>query len=254
MADRRKALLHGPPRDGGGRETRLALLGGFELTSGGEAVSLSPNAQRLLALLAFYERPLQRHYVAGVLWPETADQRASASLRTTVWQTRRSCPEALEVVGQHLAIGKHVMVDTVQVSSWARAVVKGEFGDSGALPPHALSGELLPGWYEDFVVVERERLRQLRSHALEMLCERLSAGGSHVEAVEMGLAAVHLEPLRESAHRALIGAYLAEGNHHEALRQYEAFRELLWSDLGLEPSPHMRALVHSLVTAGQRAD
>ena len=58
-----------------------------------------------------------------------------------------------------------------------------------------------------------------------------------------GLAAVAGEPLRESAHRALITAYLAEGNRSEALRQYRFFRHLLADELGLEPSPLMESLV-----------
>jgi DNA-binding SARP family transcriptional activator len=60
---------------------------------------------------------------------------------------------------------------------------------------------------------------------------------------------VAAEPLRESAHRALIGAHLAEGNPGEALRQYQLFRGLLGRELGIEPSPRIRALLAGLPLA-----
>ncbi len=99
-----------------------------------------------------------------------------------------------------------------------------------------LAGDLLPGWYDDWVIVERERIRQLRLHALEVLCENLSRSGRHAQAVDAGLSAVAEEPLRESAQRALIAAHLREGNVSEAVRQYDRYRKLLGASLGLEPS------------------
>jgi DNA-binding SARP family transcriptional activator len=74
----------------------------------------------------------------------------------------------------------------------------------------------------------------------------MTADGRFAEAVEAGLAAVDGEPLRESAHRALIAVYLAEGNPGEALRQYRFFRQLLDEQLGLEPSQLMADLVEAL--------
>ena len=86
----------------------------------------------------------------------------------------------------------------------------------------------------------------MRLHALERLCLNLSAQGQYAEATEAGLAAVASEPLRESAHRALIAAHLAEGNQGEALRQYHACCRLLRRDLDLPPSTVLDALVAHL--------
>lgn len=71
------------------------------------------------------------------------------------------------------------------------------------------AGEPLPEWHDDWVLIARERLRQLRLHGLEELCRGCSADGRHAEATEPSLAAVGREPLRESAHRVLIAAHLA---------------------------------------------
>jgi DNA-binding SARP family transcriptional activator len=105
---------------------------------------------------------------------------------------------------------------------------------------------LLPDWYDDWVLMERERHRQLSLHALEALAEKLIAVAQHGRAIGVALAAVANEPLRESAHRILIRAHLAEGNVGEAVRQYRLYRRLLRRQLGLDPSPQMEALVRGL--------
>ena len=107
-------------------------------------------------------------------------------------------------------------------------------------------GQLLPDWYEDWVEIERERLRELRSHALEALCHRLTTAGRFGEATEAGLAAVRDEPLRESAHRVLIGVHLAEGNRAAALHQYRAFALLLHEEVGMSPTSRMEQLMESI--------
>jgi DNA-binding SARP family transcriptional activator len=95
---------------------------------------------------------------------------------------------------------------------------------SGVTPEVRPGGELLPGWYEDWVLVERERLRQLRMHALEALAEKLTEAGRYGVAMQAAYAAVRADPVRESAHRAVVRVHLAEGNVLEALRAYELTR------------------------------
>jgi hypothetical protein len=82
---------------------------------------------------------------------------------------------------------------------------------SGVTPEVRPGGELLPGWYEDWVLVERKRLRQLRMHALEALAEKLTEAGRYGVAMPAAYAAVRADPVRESAHRAVVRVHLAEG-------------------------------------------
>jgi DNA-binding SARP family transcriptional activator len=91
-------------------------------------------------------------------------------------------------------------------------------------------------------MIERERFRQLRLHALEALCEQLTLDGRFGQAVDAGLAAVAAEPLRESAHRVVISAYLAEGNKVEAVRQFKFYQQLARQELDVQPSALMRDL------------
>jgi DNA-binding SARP family transcriptional activator len=226
---------------------QLSLLDGFTLSCKGQMVPMPRTAQRLLAFLALHDRVQLRSNVAGALWGDTSDQRAVASLRSTLWRLSRSSHVLVEVTVESLRLPAWVEVDYRRAIALARrilddssAVPSDELGDSG------LTADLLPDWSEDWVMLERERFRQLRLHALEVRCQRLATAGLLAQAVEAGQAAVASEPLRESANRRLIEAHIAEGNKSEALRQYQAYRRMLGGELGLVPSPAMEQLVEGL--------
>jgi DNA-binding SARP family transcriptional activator len=181
-----------------------------------------------------------------VLWPETTTIRANANLRSALWRAQRSCGRLIVASTQDIALDDGVVIDYRVAMSRAYSLVTGaepceEDFCAGTLAN--LSTDLLVDWYDDWVTVERERYHQLRLHALELLCARLTVANRHGEAVDAGLAAVRAEPLRESAHRILIQAYLAEGNRGEAVRQYERCSRILLDELGLEPSASLRELV-----------
>jgi DNA-binding SARP family transcriptional activator len=224
---------------GAQRDVRtVGLLGGFELRRDGRTVELGLSSQRLLAFLALHDRPLQRVHVAGRLWLDSSEERANANLRTTLWRLGGGLVQASSM---QVALHPDVAVDVREAKALAQRVLGGRH--DGAAEALCLAGELLPDWYDDWVVLDRERFRQLRLHALEALCDHLTAAGRFGEATEAAFAAVKSEPLRESAHRALIATHIAEGNWGEALRQYELFRDALNRSLGLEPSMRMVELM-----------
>ena len=225
-------------------EGRLTLLDAFELSWGGVPVELPTPAQRLLAYLAVEDRPLHRGYLAGALWLNSSEAHASGSLRSALWRIRRSTHGLVEERNHQLRLAKTAVVDLRDAYSWASRIQDSARPIEAAdLAAASASAELLRDWYDDWVVLERERFRQARAHALEVLCARLAADGRFTEAIDIGLAAVRNEPLRESAHRAVIGVHLAEGNRSEALRHYAYYRRLVTGELGIEPSTRMETLV-----------
>jgi DNA-binding SARP family transcriptional activator len=115
-------------------------------------------------------------------------------------------------------------------------------------PSPVIDAELLPGWYDDWVLAVRDRLRMRVLHALEALGGLLRDAGRPREAVEAVQAAVLAEPLRESGQRALIEAHQAAGDWVAARRQFDAFRILLQREIGVEPSAELTAVA----TARQR--
>ena len=236
-------LRQGRPSDVKGR---LSLLGAFELRYGGRVIDLPTPAQRLIAYLAIEERPLQRGYLAAALWLDSTDTHAAGSLRSALWRIRRSGCELVDEINHQLQLSGSVIVDLHEAYAWAARVQdRSRPLRQADVAAASLPAELLRDWYDDWVVLERERVRQLRAQALEVLCARLAAEGQLGEALEIGLAAVHNEPLRESAHRAVISVHLAEGNRSEALRQYAYYRRLVTRELGVEPSPRMETLLRA---------
>jgi DNA-binding SARP family transcriptional activator len=217
----------------------LRLLGGFALELGGSTVSVPANCQRLLAYLGL-NGAVPRADVAGTLWPEVSERNAHGSLRTTIWRISRCGPGIVDAAGGRLALAPTVNVDTRIFAQQAHTLIGGDEPD---VTPLSTELELLPGWYEDWVIFERERLRQLRLHTLEAYATRLAARGSYAAALDLALETIRLEPLRESAHRVVIGIHIAEGNVVEAMRHYRFVTGLLADELGVKPSPQLIALL-----------
>ncbi|ANZ41628.1 hypothetical protein BBK82_42445 [Lentzea guizhouensis] len=218
----------------------IQLLDGFRLGHGRTPVHVVPGAQRLLALLALREGPVPRAVAAALLWPEASTRRAAACLRSSLWRLGRPVPLVV-TVDDTLVLNAEVEVDFHRAS--ALTAEPGADPDSVAL----LKADLLPGWAQPWVETERDWWRQARLHALEVLSERLRSRGDHHHAHQAALAAVQTDPLRESAHRALVELHLADGNPAQAVRQYQSYRRLLRAELGLEPSSHIHDLMRPLL-------
>ena len=228
---------------------RLEILSGFRLSVGGQPAALPLGAQRVIAFLAVHPRPLQRLYVAGSLWADSDEPHANASLRSALWRAQRTGAAIVLATPTHLELSPAVHVDLPAATGLLNSAVDGR----GPLDPETVRracglGDLLPDWYEDWLAIEQERYRQLRLHALETLAKRLGSERRWPEAIQVALAAVAAEPLRESAHRLAITAHLAQGNVSEAIRQYRSYRALLRRHIGMDPSREMEALVRRALT------
>jgi DNA-binding SARP family transcriptional activator len=227
----------------------LRLLGGFELRHAATPLEVCVPGRRLLALVALQPRPLARAVVAGTLWPETTDARAGSNLRTALWRLHNLPEPVMQVTPATVALAPAVEADTRFVEVAAGALASGDPRfDADSVDPALLAGELLPELWDDWLVFERERLRQLSLHALDLLAGRLSAAGRHSAAVGAALAAVRMEPQRETSNRVLVEAHLAEGNVCEAVRQYRLYADLIWRELRAVPTPSFEALVAAYTT------
>jgi DNA-binding SARP family transcriptional activator len=229
----------------------LSLLGGFVFSVGGEALlGVSAGSQRLLAFLALRDRTMPRHHVAGTLWPESTDDHAGASLRSAVSRLRGQARSAVTVTAADLSISEGVAVDVHHAELLARRLIDRDGArsddDIGSASVLALSDDLLPGWYDDWAVIAAEDWRQLRMDALEAVAARLTDDGRLAEAAAAALAAVRVEPLRESARAALIRVHLAQGNQSAAHGEFERYRVLLRAEIGVEPTARLRQLFTTL--------
>jgi SARP family transcriptional regulator, regulator of embCAB operon len=228
----------------------IALLDGFALFGGGSVLGIPRASQRLLAFLALRGRMLKRAAVAGALWPDASESHAYANLRSALARLHGTARKALATSKLELGLAEGVTVDVRRAQALARRLldpaVTPDRAELGMAAVPSLSVDLLPDWYDDWVLTEAEDWRQLRMHALEALAGRLIALGRWGEAAGAAGAAVRAEPLRESGRAALIQVHLAEGNQSEAVREFTRYQALLRAELGLEPTGRLRQLIQGL--------
>lgn len=231
-------------------DIRLTLLDGFSLIWGTSALGVPRASQRLLAFLALQGRVVKRAAVAGVLWPDASEAHAYSNLRSALARLRGTAHKVLAIGKLELGLAEGVTVDISHARALAHRLLDPaatpDPSELGTAALSALSGNLLPDWYDDWALIEADEWRQLRLHALEALAGRLIALRRWGEAAGAAAAAVRAEPLRESSRATLVQVHLAQGNQSEALREFTRYRALLHAELGLEPTQRLRQLVQGL--------
>ncbi len=225
----------------------LRLLGRFELSDVDGPIAVPAGSERILAALALGDSHLSRVRLAGMLWPRATERRAQASLRSALLRLPARARAVLTATPTVLALVDGLRVDLHAAKELAHRLLE---PGSGRVDSHlhrsaiaTLSQALLPDWYDDWAVAANESWRQLRMHALEALAKQLTSSGRYSDAIEAALAAVAADPLRESSRAVLVRVHLAEGNRSEAIREYNRYRQLLASELGLEPTVALRRLL-----------
>src|ERR1700758_4454868 len=166
--------------------TVVHLLAGPYITVGPERRDVPEGSKQLLAFVALRRRRVERRQAAGALWPIGDEERAAGNLRSALWRLRRAGIDVLVADKWSLVLGTEVRVDLHALEEWAARLIAGSAADQDlSIPPTASDAlNLLPGFYEDWALIERERIRQRVLHALEALSERLSALGRFADAIE----------------------------------------------------------------------
>jgi DNA-binding SARP family transcriptional activator len=229
---------------------QLHLLRGFRLVADGSVVTLPFSLERVVAYLALARAPISRSRLAGALWPDVPERRAHGDLRSALWRLQRVCGVVRRE--EHvIGLDPEVEVDLARMADLTRALIDASPADAlGRLPELVDGAEILPGWDEEWLVIERERHRLLRLEALERAGEAFLAANDAVRALDAALASISSEPYRESAHRLLVRIHLAAGNNAEALRAYRLYRQLLEDELGICPSNQMEQLIETVRPSG----
>lgn len=227
------------------RRATVNLLSGPFVVIYGHRYEIPEGSKRLVAFVSMYGGRLERRYVAGSLWPCVDDNRAAGNLRSALWRLRGAGVDIISADKWSVSLLDDVDVDLDESGRWAERVIRNAARDEDfeGIADRAGALDVLPGCYDDWVIAERERIRQRTMRALEALSRSLTALGRFGEAVEAAMTAVSAEPLRESGQRAIIEAHLGEGNITEAYRVFLAYRQLLNRELGIEPSPSLLDLV-----------
>ena len=235
----------------------LRLFGGFELRlAHGEVVDLLGQKDR--ALLAILATPAgathSRDKLASLLWSDRGEQQARDSLKHSLTKLRQCLPAAAQssIVADRSTARLDPAAVAIDVAAFER--LAGNGSTTALEQATALyRGELLDGIgirdpaFEEWLLVERQRLGHLLEEVLTKLLSQLMADGASERAIVTARRLLSLDPLREEASRALMQIHAERGQTAQALKMYETLRDRLESELGAKPDPATTALYHSLL-------
>ena len=225
----------------------IRLLGQFDLCFDGNPVEIpSRPAQSLLAYLALTAGIThRRERLAGLFWPDIPEVDARRNLRRALWHIRKAAegqmPLRTDDITAAFDARPDVWVDVLVVSQ--------KFNTEKTLEEliqivSAYGGELLPGFYDEWVIVERERLQAVFEGRIKLLLDRLVEAHSWDEVIQWGEKWIALSGATEPAYRALMIAYSGRGDLSGVGQTYRRCAETLSRDLGVEPSEE----THNLFT------
>ncbi|MBG6213784.1 MAG: bacterial transcriptional activator domain-containing protein [Cryobacterium sp.] len=220
----------------------LRVLGYWQLRYDGVPVEVGARQQRLLAALALlHTQP--RHVLAALLWPDSPERQSAGNLRASVFRISHELPRLLSATDP-LQLDAAVRVDLHEVRDLITEIT---LTGGRTVPPESIDllqeANLLPGWYEEWVIEQQDHLLNQRVDVLDALSRSYLAAGSFSRALGAARAGAVIDPLRESTQHLLVRCHLAENNYASAVQVYRNFRAHLGRELGLEPSAHFAELL-----------
>lgn len=240
----------------------IRLLGDFSLLYGDQPIT-SLNTTRLQSLLAYLilhrGSPQQRQHLAFLFWPDTTEAQARNNLRQLVHQLRQAFP-AIDQFLQSDTNSLHWRLDTplrIDVAEFEQALQRADEAARQNDPRHQQAalkeaddlyrGALLPSCYDEWIVPERERLRQDHLHALEQLLRLLEKQDDPAAAIQYAQRLIRSDPLSEDFYRRLIRLHMLNNDRASALRVYHTCAATLQRELGIEPDAATRAAYEQLL-------
>ncbi len=218
---------------------RLYLLGSFRLERDSKPIHLATHkVESLLAYLALFPEQHSCEQLAAFLWGDATDEQARHSLRTALAAIREALDDAL------IADRESVQLNP-DMNFWidVKEIERLEIRDSSNLQSLISNyHELLPNFYDEWIVRERERLRAIYLDALLQLAQHYRSAGDYARAIETAQKILATERANEKAHQHLIFCYAVQGDRIAALKQYDECTKILREDLNAEPSSETTAL------------
>lgn len=227
---------------------RIHLLGRFALFLDNEPLALASRpAQSLLAWLVLHPGvDHRREQMAGMLWPDAGEENALSNLRHVLWHLRRIVPAEFVVSDRMVMRWTKEGEWRSDVTDLTATALTAASADELIPALQAYGGELLPGFYDDWVTLERERLAALYADRVARLLELLLAEARWREAIDWAEKWIAQGQTPEPAYRALIQAHASLGNSAAALTAYERCIDALDRELGVPPSAETAALAASI--------
>ncbi len=223
---------------------RIELFGGLCARRGQRTITQfrTQKAAALLAYLAYFHRNTHpREVLIDKLWPECSLEAGRSRLSVELHSLRRQLeppgvPAGAIIIADRSAVGLNataVSIDVAEFEKALRAAKSAGAAERARLLADAVElyhGELLPGYYDDWVLTERQPLQESFFHALRQLLGHLERAGEIGQALHYAQRGVAIDPLREEVHRDVMRLYAALDQPDAALRQYRELERLLQQD------------------------
>jgi DNA-binding SARP family transcriptional activator len=230
-------------------------------------IRLTRSVQELLAYLVLQRhRPHSREILADLFWGNRSQEQARSCLSTALWRLRRALEPTGVARGTYLVTTQQGEVGfNADSPCWLDvALLEQAVQPVVTVPPHKLdaavieelekvihvyTGELLDGFYDEWVLRERERLRLLYLSGQLQLMRYYRLQGDLEQSARHGQDLLRHDPLREDIHRELMHLYLENGQRARAAQQYESCRRSLAEELGILPMEETQLLYARILSA-----
>ncbi len=235
---------------------QVRLLGRFEIVLNEQNVDIpSRPSQSLLAFLLLNpNKPLRRERLAGMFWPDASEANARSNLRHALWRIRK----ALEKDGEpaYMQADDLEVTFQLQAGDWLDVEILVSSSPTNQVETlqrqvQVYQGELLPGFYDEWITLERQRLQSVFESKMQMLVEELGRQGSWGEVIEQAEDWIAHGNTPELAYRSLMVAHAGQGNMASAAATYLRCEEVLRQEMGIEPSSQTRE-TYQLLLRGEK--
>src|SRR5438445_4936016 len=246
---------------------QIELFGWLRVVQGDRIVSRfrTRKAEALLAYLAYFrERSHPREQLIELLWPEGDPSAGRCSLSTELTSLRRQLeppgvPPGAVLLSTRTAIQLNPEACVTDVARFEAALEAAKHAKTPAERAVQLAaaarlyrGELLPGYFEEWILPERQWLAEAFLQALHELVGLLEERGDRPGALQWARRAVAADPLDEESHQRLIRLLLASGQVEAAREHFEQAEHRLLQELGVGLSPEVRSLIREVAPAKDR--
>lgn len=242
--------------------TTLHLFGDFRLVVGGTPVMTMdmPRVQSLLTYLVLHRHvSLSRTHLAYLFWPDSTESQAHTNLRNLLHKLRKVLPNvdlALNM-DRYMVQWRSDAPWILDVLDFESAIARADraeqeqdyFTQRLALEQavRVYGGDLLPDCYDEWILPERNRLRQLFLDVLEQLARLLEQEGNYTKAISTAQRLLRHDPLHEATYRHLMRLYAASGNQAAVVRTYQSCSTVLEQELAVAPSAATHQLYEQLM-------
>jgi DNA-binding SARP family transcriptional activator len=202
-----------------------------------------------------------REHLAGVLWGDNTASQSKKYLRQVLWQLQSACESSLgEAHGRLLLISPDSIRINPEIDLWTDIASfeqafaflrsKTELDEECVSPLREAAqiyrGDLLEGLYQDWCLIERERLQDMYLIILDRLigyCEKIM---DYEVGIDYCSRILKIDPARERTHQQMMRLYYFSGDRTAALRQFDRCLEALKKELDVRPTRSTLALYEQI--------